>query len=59
MCFDAIGGDFTGKVLKCMPASSTIYVYGLLSGKNVGNIDGGDIVTSNKVVTGLFLPNWM
>ena len=31
VCFDAIGGEMTGKILRVMPKDRTIYVYGVLS----------------------------
>jgi NADPH:quinone reductase len=59
ICYDAIGGSVSGVILKAMPKKSILYVYGLLSGENISNIDGGDMLYSNKTVTGLFLPNWL
>jgi len=38
ICYDAIGGDISGLILKSMPKRSTLYIYGLLSGKNMDNI---------------------
>lgn len=32
VCFDAIGGQMTGRMLRSMPRSSTVYVYGALDG---------------------------
>ena len=31
VCFEAIGGKFTGLVMSCMPANSICMLYGLLS----------------------------
>ena len=39
VCFEAIGGKFTGTVMTCMPASSTCMLYGLLSEQAIGDID--------------------
>jgi NADPH:quinone reductase len=59
ICYDAIGGSIAGVILKCMPKKSTLYVYGLLSGESLSNIDGGDMLYGHKSVSGLFLGNWL
>jgi len=38
ICYDAIGGNATGTILKNMPKKSTLYIYGLLSGENIKDI---------------------
>jgi len=58
ICFEAIAGDFTGKILRVMPSSSIIYVYGALSGKNVGNITVNDLAFMDKKVSGLWLQTY-
>jgi len=58
ICFEAIAGDFTGRILRAMPSSSSIYVYGALSGKNVGGITVNDIAFLDKKVTGLWLQTY-
>ena len=58
ICYDAIGGSMTGTILKCMPNKSILYIYGLLSGEHMNNIDTGDMLYGHKTITGLFLPNW-
>jgi len=59
VCYDAIGGAITGRILKCMPKKSIIYVYGLLSGESLHGVDVGDLLYGHKTITGLFLPNWL
>jgi NADPH:quinone reductase-like Zn-dependent oxidoreductase len=59
ICYDAIGGVMTGRILKCMPKKSIIYVYGLLSGESINGVDVADLLYGHKVITGLFLPNWL
>ena len=49
----------TGRVLNCMPKNSTVYVYGILDGPQVKNIDIKNFIYNNATVTGFFLPNWM
>lgn len=57
--FDAVGGEMTNRVLNCMPKSSTVYVYGILDGPQVKNIDIKHLIYNNATVTGFFLPNWL
>ena len=59
ICYDAIGGSMTGTILKNMPKKSTLYIYGLLSGENIKDVETGDMLYNHKTVTGLFLPNWI
>jgi len=59
VCFDAIGGDMTGRMLNCMPKHSTVYVYGALDGPHVKNIDAKTFIYRNATVTGFFLPYWL
>lgn len=59
ICYDAIGGTISSRILKNMPKRSALHIYGLLSGENIGNIDAGDMIYSGKTITGLFLPNWL
>jgi hypothetical protein len=49
----------TGRILKCMPKRSTVYVYGALSGENIQGVDLADMLYGHKSITGLFLPNWL
>lgn len=58
-CFEAIGGDFTGIILRNMPKNSTVTVYGCLSMKNLGDIDIGDLMFGNKVINTFMLVQWL
>lgn len=58
-CFEAIGGDFTGVIVRNMPKNSTITVYGCLSGKNISDIPAMDVIAQNKIINGFLLPNWI
>ena len=49
----------TNRVLHCMPKSSTVYIYGILDGPQVKNIDIKHFIYGNATVTGFFLPNWL
>ena len=59
ICFDAIGGDMTGRMMNCMPKCSTIYVYGILGGTAVKEVDIINFIYRNSTVTGFFLPNFL
>ena len=39
VCFEAIGGKFTGVVMSCMPSNSICMLYGLLSEQAIGDVD--------------------
>jgi NADPH:quinone reductase-like Zn-dependent oxidoreductase len=56
---DAVGGDMTGTLLRLMPPSSTVYVYGALSGDPCGNIDPIKLIFQDKKVTGFYLGAWI
>lgn len=59
VCFDAIGGTMTGRMLNCMPKHSIVYVYGALDGPKVNTLDVKDFIYNDATVTGFFLPNWL
>ena len=52
-CFEAVGGELTGKCLRNMPPKSTVYVYGFLSMQQIV-VDPRDLF-EEKVVTGFWL----
>lgn len=56
--FDAIGGDFTGQVLDCMPNKSVAYVYGGLSGQNV-TYSPLNFIFYEKTISYLWLSPWL
>ena len=49
----------TGRVLNCMPKKSTVYIYGILDGPQVKNVDIKNFIYNDATVCGFFLPNWM
>ena len=57
--FDAIGGDLAGIFLQQMPYGSTLYNYGGLSGKPLGNIGISDCIFYDKAVKGFWLGPWL
>lgn len=56
---DAVGGDFTGKLINQMPAGSEVILYGGLSGMPVSAIDPLHIIFKNKVLGGFTLGDWL
>lgn len=59
-CFEAIGGETSGKILKNMPKNSILELYGVLAmDPHLSKIDAGDLLFNNKTVKGFLLPNWL
>ena len=58
-CFEAVGGVLTGKILKAMPDSSTMYIYGLLSSSDLKNIPPDEFIFRNKRIEGFWLNHWI
>ncbi|KAL4506573.1 hypothetical protein ABPG72_000144 [Tetrahymena utriculariae] len=56
--FDAVAGELTGRVLKCMPNKSNVYVYGGLS-LSGSVIDPSDLIFRKQTVTGFWLTEWI
>jgi NADPH2:quinone reductase len=54
--FDAIGGDFTLKMLRMLPQGSVIDVYGFLSGQSVIPVTSYDL-TEGKTLKSFYLGN--
>lgn len=59
VAFDAVGGDLTYKVVRNMPISSTVYVYGVLSQSNLTDVDPGDMIGRNQTIKGFLLSYWL
>lgn len=51
---DAVAGNMTGILAACMPAGSTIAVYGVLSGSE-SQVNPGDLIFRGQTVTGYWL----
>eukprot|EP01016_Furgasonia_blochmanni_P025764 TRINITY_DN27570_c0_g1_i2.p1 TRINITY_DN27570_c0_g1~~TRINITY_DN27570_c0_g1_i2.p1 ORF type:complete len:333 (+),score=114.15 TRINITY_DN27570_c0_g1_i2:57-1055(+) len=58
VCFEAIGGDFTGRVLRGLPDRSVLYVYGHLSDDPSRGITADDLIFKGKKVQGFWLMNF-
>lgn len=59
IAFDSVGGTLTGNLLNCLPSNSTIYHYGNLSLRSIGNVLTEDILFMNKTIRGFYLLNYM
>jgi len=56
--FDAIGGDFTNKVLKAQPPKSSLYIYGFLEGNEIKNISIPELF-KGKSISALYLVGYV
>jgi len=59
VCFECVGGDFTGKILNAMPRNSTIYHFGNLELRRLEDIDTSDFIFEKKVMKGWWLMEWI
>ena len=59
ICFECVGGNYTGDMLSCLPPKSILYHFGNLELKRLGNIQGVDLVTHQKSIRGWWLMKWM
>jgi len=50
LCFDAICGDLTSKVLSAMPPSSHLSIYGNLAGPTITNIAVNNLIFQEKTI---------
>ena len=58
ICFDAVAGELTGRLLHLMPRGSRMIVYGGLSMQPV-SIGVDDLIFRHKQVEGFWLSTWM
>ena len=59
VCFECVGGNFTGDMLSCLPNNSTLYHFGNLELKRLGHIDTVQLSKNNKSIRGFWLNKWM
>ncbi len=57
LAFEAIGGEWTNKILKSQPAGSELLLYGLLDGPEIKNISIMELFKGKKIGS-LFMPNY-
>ncbi len=58
-CFECVGGDSTGILLKALPDESTMYHFGNLALKRIGSLDTSDFIFKKKKMCGWWLLIWM
>lgn len=56
--FECVGGEMTGKVLSLLPDGATVYHYGNLELKKIGDVNSADLIFKEKTLTGFWLSNW-
>ncbi len=56
VCFNSVGNDLTSKILKALPYDSTIYQYGNITLKNLGEMFSEPFLFGGKTLTGLWFP---
>ncbi|WP_395373665.1 zinc-dependent alcohol dehydrogenase family protein [Marinicella sp. W31] len=56
--FDAVGGPLAAQALDCLAANSTMYVFGLMSLKNIP-LNSGLMIFKNLTVKGFWLTSWL
>lgn len=59
IAFDAIGGEFTGKLLNYLPHGSEVILFGGLSGQPVSATDPLEIIFYRKILRGFNLGDWL
>jgi NADPH2:quinone reductase len=59
VCFECVGGDYTGRMLTALPNGSTLYHFGNLELKRLNNIDVEEFMTKSKTIKGWWLKNWL
>jgi len=59
IAFDAINGDFPEKILRNLPANSTVYVYGFLAGGELQDLWKTRELEDGKKVTGLVYRDYL
>eukprot|EP01135_Chromosphaera_perkinsii_P000662 Nk52_evm29s147 gene=Nk52_evmTU29s147 len=59
LAFDAIAGDTTAMLIRCLPDEATVHVYGCLSEKNMDDLDVSEMLFRGKTVTGFHLNRYM
>ena len=55
IAFDALGGEYTGALMKCLPPDSTVYVYGRLQSSTVDALPTVEMIYHNKRVEGFLV----
>eukprot|EP01095_Lingulamoeba_sp_RSL-Kostka_P009502 TRINITY_DN3305_c0_g1_i1.p1 TRINITY_DN3305_c0_g1~~TRINITY_DN3305_c0_g1_i1.p1 ORF type:complete len:379 (-),score=124.35 TRINITY_DN3305_c0_g1_i1:203-1339(-) len=56
--FDAVAGELSGQIIKAMPNSSTLYVYGGLSNQHCSAVRPTDLIFQKKTLKGFWLTDY-
>ncbi len=59
VALDALGGEWSGKIVEAMPAGSQLILYGGLSGQYLANINVLEIIFRQKTIIGFNLADWI
>jgi NADPH2:quinone reductase len=59
IAFDAVAGPMSRILMNAMPRSSTLVIYGGLSGQEISRIDPRAFIFEGKRVEGFWLPRWV
>ena len=57
ICFECVGGNYTGEMLNCLPNNSTLYHFGNLELKRLGKIVTSDLIT--KTIRGFVVDKFL
>lgn len=58
LCFDAVGGELAVQVVNALPAKSTIFIYGSLSGKKV-ELEVGPLLFNAQSIRGFHAKHYL
>ena len=59
ICFECVGGNLTGDMLGCLPNNSTLYHFGNLELKRLGNIKTTDLSMKEKKIRGFVVDKFL
>lgn len=59
VCFDCVGGEYTGKILNNLPNGALLYLYGSLHEKEITKLLSEDLIFKNKTIEGWWLKTWL
>lgn len=58
ICYDCLGGEYSSKLLHCMPSNSTLYHFGNLEEKELSKILSSDLIFHGKSIKGWWVNRW-
>jgi NADPH2:quinone reductase len=57
--YDAVAGEQSGSIARCMPVNSEVVVYGGLSAKDLSGFSAMQLIFNNLKISGFNLNDWM